>query len=261
MHLVMVKKFLQMTFVLVLSGSVYAQGWIKFASETDRFIVNFPGEPVFQEVDYISESDVTIPARVYSVEDLNSRYAITVVDYTAADVAHTEYCSQLALGTEISPNLCNGRGHLRDIRGSVAFEAWNIRRRGSGEITYDAFGQVDGIDGHQLQINHPDQSRSFIGIYMYESRLYVLEGMVPDSYPPPGLFQQSLGILDEEGRRVRFESDDEGNYTRVQTLYEYVGAEDSVTGEAQLPQSSSSERRPMVPGERTGLWVPTIPVN
>ena len=261
MHLVMMKKFLQMIFVLVLSGTVYAQGWIKYVSESDRFIVNFPGEPVFQEIDYISESGVAIPARVYNVEDSNSRYAVTVVDYTAADTAHMEYCRQLALKAEISPNLCNGRGHLRDIRGSIAFEAWNIRRRDSGEVTYDAFGQVDGIDGHQLQINHPDQSRSFIGIYMHERRLYVLEGTVPGNYPPPGLFQQSLGILDEEGRRVRFESDDEGNYTRVQTLYEYVGVEDSVTGEAQLPKSSNSERRPMAPGERTGLWVPTMPGN
>lgn len=219
-------KLVPLALVLVTSGAVYAQGWIKYINEAERFIVNFPGEPDEQQSDYISESGVTFPARVFSVEGPDSRYAVTVVDYTVADAVHAQRCRELAVE-------CDGREARSDIRGAVAFEAWNIRRRNSGEITYDAFGTVDGIPGHQLQITHPDGSRSFIGIYMHARRLYVLEGTVPGDAPPPGLFQQSLGILDEEGKRIRFEWDADGNRTRIQVSYEWVGVEDPVTGEPQ----------------------------
>ena len=53
--------------------------------------------------------------------------------------------------------------------------------------------------------------------------------------PPPGLFQQSLGILDAEGKRIRFEYDTDGHRTRVDVSYEWVGVEDPVTGEPQAP--------------------------
>ncbi len=245
---------------LVLPGAAYAQGWIKYTNADDQFVVNFPGEPELLEVDYITESGATIPSRTYSVENGNGRYALTVVDYTAAEQAHVARCRRLEAETDrVSPNQCRGRGHLRDIGGSVAFEAWNIRRRNSGEITYDAYGRVDGVPGHQIQILHPDESRSFIGLYMLDRRLYVLEGTVPGDAPPPGLFQQSLGMLDEMGRRVRYQSDAEGNYSRVQARYEYVGEEDPVTGEPAF--SAISDGRIIDPSERTGTWVPEASTN
>jgi len=257
MCLTKIRKLMPLALGLVLPGAAYAQGWIKFYSEEDQFIVNFPGEPELAEVDYITESGAAIPSRIYSVENGDSRYAITVVDYTVAEQAHVARCRQLEAELDIvSPNQCGGRGYLRDIDGSIAFEAWNIRRRNSdGEITYDAFGRVDGVPGHQLQILHPDESRSFIGIYMLDRHLYVLEGTVPGDDPPPGLFQQSLGMLDEMGRRIRYERNAEDNYVRVQSRYEYVGEEDPVTGETVL-DPTSNDGRVRDPGERTGTWVP-----
>ena len=41
---------------------------------------------------------------------------------------------------------------------------------------------------------------------MHQNRLYILEGTVPAGMPPPGLFQQSLGFVDKDGRRIRYES-------------------------------------------------------
>ena len=252
-----ITKLMPLALGLVLPGAAYTQGWIKYTNAEDQFVVNFPGEPELLEVDYITESDATIPSRIYSFEDGNSRYAITVVDYTVAEQAHMVRCRRLEAELDIvSPNQCRGRGHLADIRGSVPFEAWNIRRRNSGEITYDAFGQVDGVPGHQIQILHPDESRSFIGIYMLDRRLYVLEGTVPGHDPPPGLFQQSLGMLDEMARRVRYQRNAEGSYSRVQTSYEYVGEEDPVTGEPVSASSAGNDGRIRDPGERTGTWVP-----
>ena len=251
-------KLISLAVALALPGALYAQGWVKYHGERDRFIVNFPGEPEIAEIEYISETGVAIPARIYSVDSRGSRYAITVVDYTTAEQAHLDFCRAEAAASErISPNQCTGRGHLRDIDGSIAYEAWNIRRRNSdSEITYDAFGRVDGVAGHQLQFLHPDGARSFIGLYLHARRLYVLDGKVPGDAPPPGLFQQSLGMLDEMGRRVRYQGDSEGNYARVQTLYEYIGEEDPVTGEPISELFGGGGGTILAPSARTGQWVP-----
>jgi len=245
--------------VLALPDVSFAQAWEKYYGERDQFIVNFPGEPRIEEIEYISETGVPIPARVYSVESRGSRFAITVVDYTVAEQAHIDFCrAKEAAGERISPNQCTGRGHLRDIDGSIAYEAFNIRRRyADSEITYDAFGRVDGVAGHQLQFLHPDGSRSFIGLYLEGRRLYVLDGTVPGDAPPPGLFQQSLGMLDEMGRRIRYQGDSEGRYARVQTLYEYLGDEDPVTGEPISDAfGGAADGEILAPNARTGQWVP-----
>jgi hypothetical protein len=39
---------------------------------------------------------------------------------------------------------------------------------------------------------------------MHEDKLYIAEGTVPDGYPEPGLFYQSLGFLDEKGNGIRY---------------------------------------------------------
>ena len=255
MRLTGIAMFTPLALGLMLPGAAYAQGWIKYVSEQDQFIVNFPGEPEVVEADYTTEAGATIPSRVYSVEGGDSRYAITVVDYRQAEQAHVVRCLQMAAETEqVSPNQCTGNGHLRDIDGSIAFESWNIRARNSGEVTYDAFGRVDGVPGHQIQILHPDESRSFIGLYMHDLRLYVLEGTVPGDAPPPGLFQQSLGMLDEMGRRVRYQRNAANEYVRIRSRYEYIGEEDPITGEPAL--SSVTDGRMIESSERTGLWIP-----
>jgi len=243
---------------LVLASAAHAQGWGKYVSDEDGFLVNFPGEPQVTEIDYVTESNAIVPARIYSAEARGGHYSIKVIDYTDIEAAHVALCRKMEAELDrVSPNQCTGRQHFRDLDGAIAYEAWSIRSRYSdGKITYDAFGRIDGVPGHQLQIVHPDDSRSFLGLYMYERRLYVLEGTVPGDATPPGLFQQSLGLLDELGRRIRLESDAEGNYSRVQARYEYVGDEDPVTGEATGVIPEANDGRVRAPGERTGAWVP-----
>jgi hypothetical protein len=38
-----------------------------------------------------------------------------------------------------------------------------------------------------------------------QNKLYLIEGTVPAGYPEPGLFQQSLGWLDENGIGLRYQ--------------------------------------------------------
>jgi len=172
--------------ILSLSAPFFAQEWLEYVNRAERFSVNFPGQPSAQETTYPSQRGDTLPARVYTVRDGLRRYSVTVVNYAGADAT--------------------------DVRGSIAWEAWNLRKRG-GQITYDAFAQVDRIEGHQLHITNADQSRTFVAIHLHARRLYILEATVPPDSPSGVHFQQSLSILDEKGNRIRYELDADGNRT------------------------------------------------
>ena len=53
---------------------------------------------------------------------------------------------------------------------------------------------------------NPGGSQTFVMIHMHDNRLYIAEGTVAAGSPPPGLFQQSLGFVDKDGFRVRYDS-------------------------------------------------------
>ena len=57
--------------------------------------------------------------------------------------------------------------------------------------------------------------RTYVAIHLHKSRLYILEATAPEGTPPPGHFQQSLSILDENGDRIRYNLDADGVRTRV----------------------------------------------
>lgn len=168
-----------------LTLSAQAPDWIEYEDRAERFLVNLPGQPTIRETTYPPQRGAPMPARIYTVQDGPRRYVVTVVN----------------LATARMPS---------DVLGSVAWEAWNFRKRG-GEITYDAHAQVDAIQGHQLHITNADKTISLIGIYVHARRLYILEATVPPNTPGAVHFQQSLVILDEEGKRIRYELDPDGN--------------------------------------------------
>lgn len=193
----------------LLCGHSHAQGWIQYANLADRFAVNFPADPEIAETTYLSEYRGIMPARVYTANRGASRYSVTVVDYTESE-------RLLAERAERTGERLRGDDVPGDILGSIAYAAWNIRQRG-GDVTYDSWAHYDRIPGHLLQVTNADESRTYAGIFLHARRLYILEATVPPGSPPPGLFQQSLNILDEQGRRVRYswEIDEQGEIHRV----------------------------------------------
>ena len=193
-----VNRFVPIVLVLALSVPGFGQGWTTFVSREDRFSVNFRGEPEVEEISYDSEYGAVFPGRVYRRDVGDSRYSVTVIDYTDAERIHAERTNKtqadsLVIYWQI------------DVMASIAYAAWQFRER-DAEVTYDAWHYIDLIEGHQLQLTNGDGSRTFAGIYLHESRLYILEGTVPPGSPPPGLFQQSLVLLDEDGNGVRYSS-------------------------------------------------------
>ena len=177
--------------VCALSVSVFAQEWIVYVDRAERFTINFPGQPTISERMYEPQRGPMLRARVYTVADGPRRYTVTVVNYAGANV--------------------------NDVPHAVAWEAWNYRKRG-GEVTYDSFANVDRINGHQLHITNADKTVTIVGIYLHARRLYILEARVPANTPGALHFQQSLQILDEQGKRIRYNVDENGDRsTRANT--------------------------------------------
>jgi hypothetical protein len=197
-------------FLLLSATSALAQQWGEFVSRDDGFSVNFPGEPIVSETTYTSEYGADLPARVYRAARGAERYSMTVVDYRPIEQLLTakakecppfadERCTGLGAGATV------GAGYWRtDIRAALVWASWQFMRR-DVEVTHYMWNFVDLVEGHQLQLtSNADQSRTFVAIYMHEDRLYIMEGTVPAGYPEPGLFQQSLGFVDEVGNRIRY---------------------------------------------------------
>jgi hypothetical protein len=174
------------------ASTLNAQGpeWIEYVNREDRFQVNFPGQPVITTMTYEPQRGPMLPGRVYTVKDGPRTYTMTVINYATASV--------------------------NDVPHAIDWEAWNYRKRG-GEITYDSYAQVDRIPGHQLHITHPDNTVSLVGIYLHARRLYIMEARVPPNTPGALHYQQSLMVLDEQGKRIRYDIDDNGDRTtRIQ---------------------------------------------
>jgi len=192
--------------VLALSGSAFAQEWDEFVSTDERFSVNFPGTPTVTETTWTSQFGAILPARVYSSTLGSGRYSITVVDYNPIQRLLSERSMSCPAGTETCQGIHDwGLGYWKnDVRGAVVYAVSKFLERDAKVVNLMA-NFADLVAGQELQIsNNKDQSRTFASIYMHDNRLIILESTVPKNYPPPEIFQQSLGWLDEKGVRIRY---------------------------------------------------------
>ena len=189
-------RLIMLASILWFCESAVAQRWIQYASATDGFRIMAPGEFAIEEIDFETEYGIVVPARIFSHENDTGRYSVTVVDYRESQRLHDERLREI--GAIYQPIY----GQV-DVRGSVAYAANKIRDRAS-TIEYDAYHYISRIDGHQLQTTNPDQTRTFAAIYLYESRLYVIDATASPDIAPPGMFQQSLEFIDEDGEVITF---------------------------------------------------------
>ena len=190
--------------ILVMSGPLLAQEWTDFTSKADFFHVNFPGEPKVKDITYPTEYGITLPGRVYSVDNGPSRYSVTVVDYADAQKIHT------ARADECKKNGGEGDACQNDwrgeVQGSIVYASWQFFQRPGAKVTHYAWYVSDLIEGHRLQLTNADGSHTFAAVHRHGTRLYILEATVPRNAPAPGLFQQSLQFFDESGKQVRYRS-------------------------------------------------------
>ena len=188
---------------LFISTPAFAQGWIEYNNQEDFFSIAFPGQPTVRNATYTTESSINLPARVHSHQNGPSRYSVTVVDYTVAEKLHAEAVKKCkSAGGE--GDLCNDRT-AGDLRGAIMYATANLIKK-SAKVTHLGLSNADRVEGHEVYLTNTDGSRTIAGIYMHENRLYILEGTVPESAPPPALFYQSIGFLDKDGKRIRYHS-------------------------------------------------------
>jgi hypothetical protein len=198
---------------LFMSAVGYAQEWIEYASRSDMFTVNFPGQPTVQDINWETEYRITIPGHVHRYDDSQSHYSVTVVDYSNVQKIHADRVK----GCTGYPDTC-GNPYVAELRGAMEYAAWSFLKR-DAKVTYYAYGNTDRIEGRRLQLSNADGSRTFAQIHMHENRLYIFEATVPKGAPSPALFQQSAGFLDKNGVRVRYDTVYSNAYpapTRVQ---------------------------------------------
>jgi hypothetical protein len=192
-------RILATAFAAVLAMPAGAQEWNTYTSDEDRFRVHVPCEFSIETIDWESEYGSVLPGRVYSCDaGARGEYKVTVADYTSAlDVYLAREGRNEADYVDLYWEI--------DIRASVIYAASQIRQR-EGEVTFDAYHYVDRIEGEQIQMTYPDNRRLYAAIYLHNSKLYILEATVGPRTPPPGMFQQSLGFVDAEGNRIRYDN-------------------------------------------------------
>jgi hypothetical protein len=187
---------------LLISTHSFAQEWVEYASQPDFFSINFPTEPKIENITFATEYGVKLPGRVYSSSEGASRYSVTVIDYTEAAKLH-EQKSKACLAEGKYPDFCSDHGRL-DTRGAIDFATWSYLKK-DAKVTFFAYYNSDLVEGRQVQLtNNADGSRTFLAIHMHENRLYILDGTVPKGAPQPALFQQSMGFIDKDGKRIRY---------------------------------------------------------
>jgi hypothetical protein len=186
--------------ILFVAAPSFAQEWVEYYSRDDRFLVNFPKQPQVRTITYHTEYDLDLPAHVHSYAEGPSRYSVTVVDYSDVMKIHGERVK----GCTLYPDQCNNEG-ANELRGALDYAVWNFLKR-DAKITYYGYANSDRIEGRRVQLTNPDKSKTFASIYMHDNRVYITEATVPGNAPPPALFNQSMGFLDKDGVRVRYES-------------------------------------------------------
>jgi hypothetical protein len=185
---------------LLSAQPVRAQEWVEYTNRLDRFAIPAPGQPKIDQILWDSEYGGKFPGRVYTWQQGRNRYSITVVDYSDSEVIHSKLDHTVYRGGP-GPG---GVYWLVDIAGAVPYAATKYRQKPGVRVTYDAFHFIEFVPGLELQITNPDKTRSYVGIYLHDNRLYVLDATAPQDAAPPIIFQQSFGFLDAKGEPVRY---------------------------------------------------------
>lgn len=184
--------------VLLMARPLFAQKeWIEYKNMDDHFAINAPGEPTVEKTTWTSEYDSKFPEVIYRWTDGANKYSMSVVDYSDSEAIYT--------ANHHSDDFSAPAYWQIDILGSIQWAASKLYRlKPDVKVTFDNFHYINLVTGQQLTVVNPDKTRSLVGIYLHENRLYILDATVPLNAPAPIIFQQSLEFLDAEGKSVRY---------------------------------------------------------
>jgi hypothetical protein len=197
--------------------SVFAPGQeaTEYVSRTDYFSINFVGQPTVRDITYPTEYRITLPARVYTSVVGKNTYSITVVDYRDAmkiHAARNDKCAEDAGANKpgLTPqqrrdavgDACQDDGP-EEMHGAIVYATWNLVQKAT-KVTHLADYNTDVVQGNEVHIINPDESRTYATIHMHENRLYITQATVPKNAPAANWFQISLRFLDAQYNPVRY---------------------------------------------------------
>jgi len=196
---------------------VFAQEPFDYVSKQDYFSINMPAQPKIEQTTYPDEYRLApLPARVYTADQGRNHYKVTVVDYRDVPKMHATRNAQCIKEAgadkpgltpqqrrDLIGDACQDET-VKDVRGAMMWATWNIIERAT-KVTHLAHYNVDVIEGHEVHVINPDESRTYAAIHMYENRLYIVEATVPKNAPAANWFQISLRMLDENYKPVRYQ--------------------------------------------------------
>jgi hypothetical protein len=182
--------------ILFVARPLLAEEWDRYQNMEGRFAVSAPGQPKVENFKWKSEYNSMFPATAYRWQDGANRYSVTVVDYSDSEAIYA--------ANNHSKDFLLPMYWQIDILGSIQYAATQYRQKPGVKVTFDAFHYINLVTGHELQLTNPDQSRTYVGIYLHENRLYIFDATVARNAAPPLIFQQSPEFLDAAGNSIRY---------------------------------------------------------
>ena len=191
------------------AGPAAAQGYQAYEdyqNNAEGFRIEIPGKPVMTTTTFMSEHGYALPARVYTVDRGPERYSITIVDYRPIEAMGKQRANDCVEKTQIcqgNPN--TGPGFwLHDVRGALVYASHMFMKR-NAKLTDYVWAQHDRVEGHELQLTNPDESRTYAYVVMHDMKLYISEATVPKGAPPATRFQTSMSFVDQDGNPIRYD--------------------------------------------------------
>jgi hypothetical protein len=168
--------FVTLSAGVLLPGEAGAQSWTKYVDRDLHFTINFPEAPQIEHTSYVSAQGRAVPAQIFSVEDGTALYKLTAADFSG----------QVALE-----------------QGATAHAAEILMRRGEGRLNQHAY--MDGLAGHDLSLYEPNGRRLQATIYLFDHRLYIVEGSDVAKAPLPSWYTYSLIITHADGTQLNLD--------------------------------------------------------
>jgi hypothetical protein len=197
--------------------SIFAPGQeaTDYVNRADYFSINFIGQPTVREITYPTEYRISLPGRVYTSVVGRNTYTVTVVDYRDAVKIHEARNAKCAEDAGANkPGLtqqqrrdavgdsCQDDGP-EEMHGAIVYATWNFIQK-AAKVTHLADYNTDLVQGNEIHVINPDESRTYATIHMHENRLYITQATVPKGAPAANWFQISLRFLDAQYNAVRY---------------------------------------------------------
>jgi hypothetical protein len=166
--------FIVAIIALLAPGFACAQGWIEFQDLAWGVGINFPHEPVGEDIEYMTSEGTIVSGRVYTAETETGHYTLTAVSFS---------------------------GEPTDSLTVVSHATAILRTKGTP--TYDGYHALDGVPGWMMSVTGTDGRLIQSFVLFIDQRLYIAEGSVAPGTPPPSNFQQSITVIDPAGERIQ----------------------------------------------------------